>query len=312
MASEELRNTDYPATESVWLELVDDEVEAVTMIEVRERPNLSQAHRLVSPIVERRRVVMRALTVEQPGQVRDMTFWPPGEYALRVGISRRRGSNVGSLVEAAQDTETVLIAVRDREASGSVVKQLLLGARPDLLIGMVEDAGLETKQSPYQLDHSLQEYELAKDVAAMANGKGGVIALGLRSRSSREGDRIVSVNPFPPEMVEARRYRRVMDRLVFPPLEDIRIDKISLADDQAIVVIEVPPQPEPLKPFLVHGAVREDKVSGAFFAAYERRGEETRHSSAAELHALLSAGRSAFRRPEELEGERSAEKPPSS
>jgi hypothetical protein len=58
----------------------------------------------------------------------------------------------------------------------------------------------------------------------------------------------------------------------------------------------VPPQPEELKPFLVHGAILEGKVEGAFVSIVRRRGEHSVPITAPAIHAMLSAGRALLRR----------------
>jgi hypothetical protein len=63
-----------------------------------------------------------------------------------------------------------------------------------------------------------------------------------------------------------------------------------------LLAISVPPQPEELKPFLVHGAILEGKVEGAFVSIVRRRGEHSVPITAPAIHAMLSAGRALLRR----------------
>ena len=68
---------------------------------------------------------------------------------------------------------------------GAGSRSLLLAARPDLLRGLVETDDLEAKKAAYRLNDPKSQFELAKDVAAFANGEGGLIALGLATERLR-------------------------------------------------------------------------------------------------------------------------------
>jgi hypothetical protein len=45
-----------------------------------------------------------------------------------------------------------------------------------------------------------------------------------------------------------------------------------MPDDGMLILIDVPPQPEELKPFLVHGAIVDGRAEGAFVSIVRRRG----------------------------------------
>ena len=59
-------------------------------------------------------------------------------------------------------------------------------------------------------------------------------------------------------------------------------------------MILIPPQPEPLWPFLVSGAVVGRKYLGNHFSLVRRRGDETVDDPAAVAHGLMVAGRAAL------------------
>lgn len=58
----------------------------------------------------------------------------------------------------------------------------------------------------------------------------------------------------------------------------------------SLVLVEVPPQPEELKAFLVSGAVVHGRVEGAFISIVRRRGEHSLAISPAGIHAAVPAG----------------------
>lgn len=65
-----------------------------------------------------------------------------------------------------------------------------------------------------------------------------------------------------------------------------------------LLVVHIPPQPEKLKPFLVHGAIVGGKVEGAFISIVRRRDEHSVPITAPAIHAMLAAGRALLRRGE--------------
>jgi hypothetical protein len=46
-----------------------------------------------------------------------------------------------------------------------------------------------------------------------------------------------------------------------------------------------------MQPYLVHGAIAEGKVEGAFFSIVRRRGEASITTSAQQIHAYIVAGK---------------------
>jgi hypothetical protein len=65
-----------------------------------------------------------------------------------------------------------------------------------------------------------------------------------------------------------------------------------------LILIDVPPQPEELKPFLVHGAIVDGEAQGAFISIVRRRGDGSIPVTAPMIHSMLAAGRALLRRGE--------------
>ena len=100
-------------------------------------------------------------------------------YRLTIEIGVR-GRTVGDAVELGVD----LLRLWEASAGGgftpATVADLLRAQRPELLIGQPEAEWFEAKQAPYGLGENLEEIELAKDVAALANRpEGGLLVIGL-------------------------------------------------------------------------------------------------------------------------------------
>ena len=95
----------------------------------------------------------------------------------------------------------------------------------------------------------------------------------------------------------ARRYQQVLEKRLFPPPDGLTIEAVPEGDGM-LVLIDIPPQPEELKPFLVHGAIVDGRVEGAFISIVRRRGESSIPITAPMIHATLAAGRALLRRGE--------------
>lgn len=77
--------------------------------------------------------------------------------------------------------------------------------------GVVEDVDLEFKEGPYGRDDK-GKHELSKDVAAMANMRGGVILLGIHA----DAGTAAQLTPFRLEEAEELRMRQLLASSVAP------------------------------------------------------------------------------------------------
>jgi len=65
---------------------------------------------------------------------------------------------------------------------------------------------------------------------------------------------------------------------------------------RSFILIDIPAQPEELKPFLVRGAILLDRsTEGSFLGIVQRRGEGSITSTAPMIHATIAAGRALLR-----------------
>lgn len=87
------------------------------------------------------------------------------------------------------------------------------------LIGGIEDNFLECKGEPYRLDEEHQKHELAKDVSALANAKGGIILIGPQTEkdATHATDIIVKVRAFAGTRIQVSQYESVVQAWVYPP-----------------------------------------------------------------------------------------------
>jgi hypothetical protein len=167
---------------------------------------------------------------------------------------------------------------------------VLQGGEFEPFVGQREDLELEFKGQPYQLDEETGKFELAKDVAALANGTGGVILIGIETERQEDSplDEAVRVRPLGRRLVDTTRYEAVVGERVYPPIQGLRVEfKPTVGDaERGLVLIDVPPQAETDKLFLVLKALSEGSTAPGWLVGI----------------AVRSVGRVDVRRPAEIHG----------
>ena len=128
------------------------------------------------------------------------------------------------------------------------------------LEGAAEGSDVDFKGAPYQLEQEREKYELAKDVAALANAAGGVIVIGVQTKlaPSSNAEIAVSCSAMPSDLVDLKQMRHIACARVYPqPLGlDVRFHPSAEDASRGLVSVDVPPQPEGKRPFLVAGPDR--------------------------------------------------------
>lgn len=169
---------------------------------------------------------------------------------------------------------------------------LLRSGQGGALIGLYESQILECKRT-LAVDSEHDKLEFAKDIAALANSEtGGVIVIGMATKRDKIGDRIVAVQPVGTPL-NPRRLRGIIDRCIYPPVDGLIVESSGsgISQGRSLLFCLVPPQPQELKPFLVHGATIGKRVEGAFISIPRRRGEDTIQTSPASIHSFMVAGK---------------------
>lgn len=122
----------------------------------------------------------------------------------------------------------------------------------------------------------------------------GLVVVGARTKSVPDGEIIRSITPMRPLGRTAQRYRAALRNHLYPPVEGLRIEVIPRQEGE-LVLLEIPPQPEELRPFLVHGAIVDGRSQGAFIGIVRRDDDISIPTTAASIHATLAAGRALLR-----------------
>lgn len=171
----------------------------------------------------------------------------------------------------------------------------LSGGDFDRFVGEVESEYFDAKGQPYGLDSDVGKREAARDASAFANGGGGYILVGLRTKPSkiRHADEVESVRPIPEGIVNTAQLRAVLDAWVYPPIEGLVVKYYPSRDNgsKGLVSIEIPPQREEIKPFLIVRSFDGDRQLETMFGYAERRADVNAPLGVADLHRLLRSGR---------------------
>jgi hypothetical protein len=158
---------------------------------------------------------------------------------------------------------------------------------------MPESSTLEVKR-PLDMEDPLARFELAKDIAAIANAPaGGVIVVGAETKNVSGVDVIKRITPLRDAHVDARKLRSIVSSKIYPPLVGLDIRAIRAAASDAggfVLMIDIPAQPQELKPILVHGASIDGKVRSIFVSIPSRDHDGTALLTLAALHSRLVAG----------------------
>jgi hypothetical protein len=218
-----------------------------------------------------------------------------------------RGRALDHLFTTGENVLRLCDALGTGDITRHAVADLVRGGRAKLLVGQPEGNWLDVKSEEYDLTASRGKISLAQAVARFANAEeGGLIVIGAKAKKIAGGEEIREVRGVAPRQKDTQaRYLRVLDQHLYPPVLGIRIDLVPTEDERGLITIDIPPQPEELKPFLVHGAITaEGDTEGAFISIIQRRGEGSIPITAPMIHSTLAAGRAFLRGQTPPEGTR--------
>lgn len=113
------------------------------------------------------------------------------------------------------------------------------------LIGTDEGEQVDFKRAPYLLSENHHKWELAKDVAAFANKRGGVIVVGVEceSRINEIVETAVRIREVRKTLVDLQQHRSVIDSWIYPRPEEVDLRWYPPEADQelGLLLLEVPP-----------------------------------------------------------------------
>lgn len=167
----------------------------------------------------------------------------------------------------------------------------------DPLVGLDETIDVEFKGAPYQVaDRDSQKFELAKDVSALANASGGVIVIGVQTDRDNEAavDVATELRPLARGLVDEQQYEGILSDMIYPRLRDVQVRfHPSAADaDRGLVSIDVPPQDELEKYFLIQRPAEEgvDRTPAWLVGLAVRGVGRVEGRRIGEIHTLINRG----------------------
>ena len=243
--------------------------------------------RLVAPLLSHIRASLHSIEIED-------SWLAPEVVAVRLRLRAFwRGRTLESLFTTGENVLALCEAFGSGEVTRRAVADLVRGGFAELLVGQPEGNWLDAKSEEYDLTATRGKISLAQAVARFANAEeGGLIVIGAKAKRIPGGEEIREIRGVAPRQTDTQSlYLRVLDRHLYPPVLGIRIDLIPTRDGRGLIAIDIPPQPEELKPFLVHGAITaEGDTEGAFISIVQRRGEGSIPITAPMIHSTLAAG----------------------
>lgn len=161
-------------------------------------------------------------------------------------------------------------------------------------LGEIETEVFDGKDHPYQIGSDAGKREATKDVCAFANGGGGYIVIGLRTKPSvvHFADEVEEVRPIPQTLVNTLQVRDILNAWVYPPIEGltVRFHPSTADPTRGLVAIDVPAQRDELKPFLIVRSFDGNRHVETMFGYVERKGDGNSPFGVADLQRALRSG----------------------
>lgn len=288
-------DTDGPY-EDVWFELADGQL----LVGARffedypddERAHLGALRGLLAPFLATERATLTRLEIDDY-----LSNGPFAGISLSIAVPW-----AGRTAEHLYRVGEKAILLSKMLSSGAVGPEsalsLIMGGAADALVGQPESSWLEAKSDEYDLQTLHGRLRISQAVAKFCNSEdGGLIVIGAKTKKVPGGEIIQSVRGIRADApgIETR-YLRVLDQHLYPLPVHLGIHTVPVGDGRILLVLNLPPQPDHLKPFLVWGAMTPGgQVEGAFISIVQRRGEGSVPTTGPMIHAALSAGRALLR-----------------
>jgi hypothetical protein len=212
-----------------------------------------------------------------------------------------RGRTLLELFMIGEGVYLLASALLSRRPDRTTLRDLVLAGHADLVIGQPENEWFDAKTDHYLYGRGEEgKVKLARAVAQFCNGEeGGVVVVGMKTTKApgRVDERVAKLTPVPITGSTVRQYRDALEKHLFPFPEGLTIEAVPATGivGRGYVMIALPPQPEEMKPYLVHGAFVSGRVEGSYFTIVRRSGEDGLPVHAAQVHNLLVTGRALLR-----------------
>lgn len=217
-------------------------------------------------------------------------------HDVHIRVSTDHTKKINDLIDGATALADFLKATKDGPLHAEGVVNLLRAGHFKVLIGEAESEYLEVKTAMHPIwvagaTGEKAKIELAQDVARFANGDVDAVLVVGYKEAPGGGSKIASLTPVANSYINPAQINEVLDARIVPPLNGLAVEAFATSPTESILAIYVPKQPAEMQPYLVHGAIAEGKIEGAFFSIVRRRGEGSITTSAQQIHAYIVAGK---------------------
>jgi hypothetical protein len=277
------RTAETIAHDLIWIDHPDSEPrEAGIAIEV-ERPTVTRQ-------VEARDLVQNA-TRHGPLSVRDVRMSESDvvEYCS-VDLRVAKAAHLSEIAYHCQLIIALLQGAREIADSPINVYRQLSRGNFRALENEAESSWFEAKSQLYGLSDPNQRFELALDVAALANlNTGGILVIGIRTTRDDYGrDRVESTRGVSRLQISVPQIEQILKHRIYPTITNLTISVFANRDREILAVL-IPPQPPEKHPFLVEGvSIDGERLRSTGFTWVERQGASRQAISVAEVHGLIS------------------------
>jgi hypothetical protein len=180
------------------------------------------------------------------------------------------------------------------------IREILTNGEFEQFLGRLEDQHFEAKgATPWDLPTPDGQFELAKDVSALANAGGGFIVIGLITTAlpNERADQVTTLDLLAASDFDAAKLSGLIREYLHPKCDDIEIGWYASQANPSVGVgaIYIPAQAERRKPFIIKKVVHEGARQRAIVVGVARRfGSDNNPLSVSELYDLLRAGGDPF------------------
>jgi hypothetical protein len=168
----------------------------------------------------------------------------------------------------------------------------------DQILGTEEGDWIDFKTGPYSMQGSgniqlteVGRWELCKDVAAVANNRGGYLVLGVRTEKQPliGLELATEIAPIRTSLIDIEAYRATISAGIYPPPQGIAVRWYLDSEDSGLglLLIEIPPQPEHHWPFLTRRLFDCEDRSVQGFGLPTRNGDQIDWTSVEGIHAQI-------------------------
>lgn len=162
--------------------------------------------------------------------------------------------------------------------------------------GSAEGQEMDFKSAPYQLDTFKGRWELAKDVAAFANSRGGgCILIGAKTEKHQNEvvETVSDLSLVPKSLVNVPRYRALLAEMVYPSPHGVEIKWFPENGDEGLLLIRVPAAQDGEEPLLLRSMVTTDGGKCEAVGVPRRNEDRTDWDPAEKIHGAMVSARMA-------------------